>query len=276
MNLNGKTVAITGCTGGLGRELCLRLASLGANLIMVDRNPLKSQNLANEILIRYNINITSITADMEDIDSVKRATANLIKLKPNYFVANAGVYNVPRYKVSSGFDNVFQINFVSPYYIACRLSEEIKNIKIIGVGSIAHTYSVIDENDIDFKTRKSSALAYGNSKRFLMLALGEKFKDEARLSIVHPGITFTNITDHFPKLIFAIIKHPMKVIFMKPKKAVSCILEGFFQITPKGYWIGPALFDIWGKPQKKKLRASFTEDSQKAIKIAEKIYKVIK
>ncbi len=184
-------------------------------------------------------------------------------------------FALPRHIASCGYDNVFQINFVSPYYMACRFKEELPNIKIVAVGSIAHTYSVIDENDVDFKLRKSSALCYGNSKRFLMLALSEKFKNENCLSIVHTGITFTNITAHYPKLIFAIIKHPMKVIFMKPKKAVLCILKGIYITTPKGSWIGPRFFSIWGKPKTKKLKASFSSDSQKAFDIAEKIYKKI-
>ena len=37
-SLSGKTVALTGSTGGLGREICKHLVSLGANLILLDRN----------------------------------------------------------------------------------------------------------------------------------------------------------------------------------------------------------------------------------------------
>lgn len=272
MNLKGKTVAMTGCTGGLGRELCFKLASLGANLIMLDRNAQRSERLAEEILNKFNIKITRITTELEDMYSVKCSTEKLIAVKPDFFIANAGAYSIPRHTASSGYDNVFQINFVSPYYMANRLMEEIPHIKIVAVGSIAHTYSVIDKNDVDFKTRKSSALVYGNSKRFLMLALGEKFKNDNCISIVHPGITFTNITAHYPKPIFAIIKYPMKIIFMKPEKAALCILEGVFKTTPKGSWIGPRFFGIWGRPKLQKLKASFSEDSQKAFKIAEKIY----
>ena len=41
-SLVGKTVAVTGSTGGIGNELCKYLARLGANLVLVDRNPQKS------------------------------------------------------------------------------------------------------------------------------------------------------------------------------------------------------------------------------------------
>ena len=37
-SLLGKTIAVTGTTGGLGKEICKYLASLNANLILMDRN----------------------------------------------------------------------------------------------------------------------------------------------------------------------------------------------------------------------------------------------
>ena len=93
--------------------------------------------------------------------------------------------------------------------------------------------------------------------------------------MVHPGITFTNITAHYPKIIFAIIKHPMKLIFMKPKKAVLCIYEGVFTATEFGTWIGPRIFGVWGKPKKQKLKVSYSPDAKKASKTANEIYKTL-
>jgi len=36
--LDGKTIGITGSTGGLGKEICLFLGYLGANLVLINRN----------------------------------------------------------------------------------------------------------------------------------------------------------------------------------------------------------------------------------------------
>ena len=273
----GKKFAITGCTGGLGRELCFKLAEAGAELIMLDRNPQKSETLEAELKSRFGgVKVTRITTELEDINSVKAAVDQLVQLKPHFFIANAGAYSIPRHICNSGYDNVFQINFVSPYYIIRKLHEADPDIKIIAVGSIAHSYSKINENDIDFRTYKSSAKTYGNSKRYLMLALGEYFKNSPEnLAIVHPGITFTNITAHYPKIIFAIIKHPMKLIFMKPKKAVLCIYEGVFTATEFGTWIGPRIFGVWGKPKKQKLKVSYSPDAKKASKTSNEIYKTL-
>ncbi len=276
-SLCGKTVAVTGTTGGLGKELCRYLAALRANLILMDRNRERSENFAKELQNSFpGISVSLINVDLADIDSVKRATEELKLLEPDVFIHNAGAYSIPRCTVSTGFDNVFQINFVSPYYIIRELLPIFRKNggRAVAVSSIAHNYSKIDENDVDFKTRKRASLVYGNAKRYLTFALHELFKNEteATLSITHPGISFTNITAHYPKLIFAIIKYPMKLIFMKPKKASLSILRGVFEKCEYSEWIGPRLFSVWGLPKKKKLKTADSHEIAAIAKIAEEIH----
>ena len=267
-DLIGKTVAVTGSTGGLGKALCAHLASLGASLVLVDRSLERSLTHKEELTDTYGVSVTCVTAELEDTASVESAAERLCELGIDVLILNAGAYSIPRHICDSGFDNVFQINFVSQYTLARKLLPHLRERsgKVVAVGSIAHGYSKTDKNDVDFSTRKSSALAYGNSKRYLMHALYGLFEGEERasLSIVHPGITLTNITAHYPKIVFAIIKHPMKVIFMSPEKASLCILKGVFDTCERGEWIGPRAFDVWGYPKKKRL-SSISENERKHI-----------
>lgn len=278
-SLKGKRVAVSGSTGGIGVRLCGYLAQLGADLIFLDRNPKKVNGLREEILSKSPKTKTDyIKLDLEDFESVKEATETLKEKCPDIIIFNAGAYSIPRHKCSTGFDNVFQINFVSPYYIARELFPilKAKNGKIVAVGSIAHNYSKTDMTDVDFSTRKKASLVYGNAKRFLMFSLLQFFKNENGLSIVHPGITFTNITAHYPKLIFAIIKHPMKIIFMKPKIACLSILKGVFENCGRNEWIGPRIFNVWGKPLKQRLKTCSAEEQKRIFRVAEEIYKDLK
>ena len=280
-SLKGKKVAISGSTGGLGQELCLHLASLSADLILMDRNEPK----VNELMLRLQknfpkVNIYTIRLDLTDMGLVKSATEELKTLSPDIVIFNAGAYSIPRYTCDTGLDNVFQINFASGYYIAKKLLPTLQKNKgrIVAVGSIAHNYSKFDPNDIDFSLRKKASLVYGNAKRFLMFSLFELFKEEkdASLSIVHPGITFTNITAHYPKIIFMLIKNPMKIIFMRPKKAALSILKGVFQNTEYFSWIGPKFFNVWGYPKKSKLKTCDTHESKLIFQNAEEIYNNLK
>lgn len=278
-SLKGKTVVITGSTGGLGKEICKILGFLGADLILVDRNLKKSSAHRQEIISRFaKIKVTLLTADMEDMDSVKAVCEKLKNIKFDYLILNAGAYSIPRKKSSFGYDNVFQINFVSQYYIARTLAPLIKcrDGKIITVGSIAHNYSIIDKNDIDFSTRKKSNLVYGNSKRYLMCAMYKLCKDTGvDISVVHPGITFTNITAHYPPIVFAVIKHPMKVIFMPARKACLSVIKGMFDSCEKYEWIGPRIFDVWGLPKKSMLKTVSEEEYSFISSVCDNIFKPI-
>ncbi len=273
-SLKGKTVAVTGATGGLGNELCRHLCKAEADLILLDRDPEKSKALEARLKAEFPLcRISRIQVDLSDIESVFRATEELVLASPDVLIHNAGAYNIPRKIATSGYDNVFTINFVSPYYMTRRLLEKRPETHVVAVGSIAHTYSRIDQNDVDFRTRRAASKVYGNAKRYLMLALHALARDGAfSLAVVHPGISATNITAHYPKLVYALIKHPMKWIFMKPKKASLSIFEGVFTKTPYGTWIGPRIFDVWGMPRRKKLPACREDEVEKARLAADRIY----
>ncbi len=276
-SLKGKTVAISGSTGGLGRHLCRYIASLGASLVLLDRNRERSEANKNAIAEEFpGTEISLVRLDLVDIHSVADATEELRRIAPDIFIHNAGAYSIPRCTSNSGYDNVFTINFASPYYMIRELLPVIraKQGRVVIVGSIAHNYSKINESDIDFSGVKSASKVYGNAKRYLMFSLFELFKNErdANLAVTHPGITFTNITSHYPKVIFAIIKHPMKVIFMSAEKAALSIVKGFFDSTEYHTWYGPRLFNVWGLPSKKKLKTCSLQESKRIAEISEQIY----
>ena len=276
-SLEGKLVAVTGTTGGLGRELCRYIAALGGSLLLLDRDQIRSATFERELRAEFpSLSVERIHLQLEVKDSVRRATEELKGRALYAFVHNAGAYAVPRHTCSTGYDNVFSINFLSPYYMIRELLPTLRKNggRVVAVGSIAHRYSATDPADVDFSTRKKASLVYGNAKRYLMFSLFELFcrEEDVRLSVVHPGITFTNITAHYPKLIFAVIKHPMKIIFMKPHRAVLSILAGFFDESGYLEWIGPRHFDVWGLPKKKTLRSVGKEERERIFSTAERLY----
>ncbi len=279
-SLAGKTIAITGSTGGLGKPLCRYLASLGADLVLVDRSEERAKAHKEALLQEFpGCHVTLVRADLSEMTSVKNATETLLSLPLDIFIHNAGAYAIPRKTCDTGYDNVFQINFVSPYYIIRRLLPLLRARKghVMAVGSIAHNYSKIDPEDVDFSTRDKASLVYGNAKRHLMFSLLTLFESETdvTLSITHPGITFTNITAHYPPVIFAIIKHPMKIIFMPPRKAALSLLLGVFATCAPTEWIGPRVLRVWGLPRKEPLRTCKEAERGTIAARAEHIYQIL-
>ena len=274
-SLKGKTVAISGSTGGIGKELCKFFCSLSADIILIDRNKARSDALKESLLEEFpNISLKAYYVDLENISAVRELAKALQNETIDYLVLNAGAYKIPRRKGENGFENVFNINFVSPYILADALLPQIKERggRVVAVGSIAHNYSKIDVNDVDFATRKAPSKIYGNAKRYLMYSLWAREEYRDTVNIAHPGIAVTNITSHYPKLIYAIIKYPMKIIFMNPKKASLSILYALFTETKKNEWIGPRIFDVWGLPRKKTLKTCSQEEAEKISELSKEIY----
>lgn len=281
-SLTGKRIVVTGATGGLGRELCFLLAGLDADLTLACRNLLLAEKLKSDIVSKHpDANIDIVTLDLSNLDSVKTCVTELKKYNGiDVLINNAGVYNIPLKSLDSGFNNVFTINFLYTYYLTKQLLPELdkKDDSVcITLGSIAHNYSKLDESDADFSSRKKASKIYGNAKRFLMFSLFELFKNQkTRLAIVHPGITLTNMTSHYPKSINWLVKFAVGLLFPSPKTATANILLGLSTTTRYHEWVGPRLFDIWGSPKLKKLKTCTPAESQKIFEIAEKFYNDIK
>ena len=273
--LKGKTVAISGATGGLGRELCRQFCELGASLVLLDRSRERSCGLIDELKKDFpGLNAQHITVDLEDIVAVEKAVEELCRRDIDYLVLNAGAYSIPRHKCSTGYDNVFQINFVSPYYLAKRMLPRIsqRGGRIVAVGSIAHNYSKTDASDVDFSARRAASKVYGNAKRYLMFSLFGESSYGRSVAVCHPGIAVTNITAHYPKVIYALIKYPMKLIFMSAKKASLCILCALFEECGENEWIGPRVLDVWGKPRISRLKTCKASEAGRICERAEEIY----
>lgn len=276
-SLVGKRVVLFGATGGIGGELCRYILRLGGTLITVDRNAEKAAQRKAALLRTFPAaELHSVIADLEDMAAVEKACEELETLGVDVLIHNAGAYSIPRKTCDSGLDNIFQINFAAPYYITCRLLPllEARQGRVVAVGSIAHTYSKTDPNDVMFLDRCKASLLYGNAKRRLMAALPMLLREHpaVALAVTHPGITFTGITAHYPPWLFAIIKHPMKWVFMPPKAAALCVVQGLFDTTEPREWIGPSVFHIWGKPRKQTLNTIGEEERRQVDRAARETY----
>lgn len=275
-DLSGKTIAITGSTGGLGNEICKILAELGASLILLNRNKQKTQIQVEELTkITPNVHTKFLNLDMENFNTLNSVVNVLKDEKIDVLILNAGAFNLKRKTTTLGYDNIFQINFLGPYFLTKKLLPYMnKNSKAVVVGSIAHRYTNLNENDLELKSEKNSQKIYGNSKRLLMFSLFELFKSQknTKLCVTHPGITQTNITSNYPKILQPLIKIGMKTIYSSPKKACLSIVKGIFDETEPFTWIGPKRNNIWGYPKKQTLKTCSPEECAKIFEIAEKLY----
>lgn len=277
-DLQGKVIVMTGATGGLGRCVVRDLLKVNAKIIMLDRDMATMNEFSNQLRAEFpNAEIENIVIDLNQIKSIDAAVDQLIETNIDYLILNAGVYKVPVVKSQLGYNNVFQINFVSQYYLMKQLLPALQrtNGKVVAVTSLACSRVKLNEDDLDYSQQaKKAAKVYGNAKRFLTLALSEFFKDrdDVRLALVHPGITLTPLTNAKHSKLTALT---MKILFPKPEVAALNIVRGVFADLACDEWIGPKLGKIWGEPTIAKLPAASAEECAKVYNLAENICKLI-
>lgn len=280
-DLGGKTVAITGSTGGLGRELCEYFAKLNAKLLMLNRNESKTTALVRSLVEKYpSLQVDFVQVDQADFANLQEACEQLQNRKIDYLVLNAGAYNVATYQTSLGFNNIFQINFFSPYYLVKSLLPTLRkyHTKVVVVSSLACGFAKYDADDLDYSTRKAASKIYGNAKRFLTFSLQELFCDEHNVSLclTHPGVTATDMLGHYPKAINWFVKGASKLIFLSPRRAALNVLDGCFENCNYDEWIGPKIFGIWGCPKKSALKACSETERRAIFERAEELFEEVR
>ena len=274
-DLEGRTVVLTGATGGLGQYLCRYLLACNAEIVMVNRNQEKAEALCKKLKREYkNAEISSLLCDLSDMEQVKQVSAQLQQRKVDVLMLNAGTYAIPRALSAAGFDTVFQVNFLSQYYLLKALLPQLKagSGKVVVTGSIAHQFNRLNPADPDFSHRRGANNVYGNSKRFLMFAPMELLKNSGvSYAIGHPGISYTGITAAYPAEVLKIVKPGMELMFQHPELACRSVVRAVMEEIPYGHWVGPGYFDIWGRPVISPLHSCEREERKQILQLAEEM-----
>ena len=94
--ISNQVIFITGATDGLGKALALRLAEMGASLILHGRNSEKGQNLLEEIKqVTGNTKLVYYNADFSGLTEVRELADKILSSHQLFFktVVNKKSYN---------------------------------------------------------------------------------------------------------------------------------------------------------------------------------------
>ena len=193
--LEGKTLLITGCNRGIGKETVKIFATNGANIICCIR---KQSDEFDEFIMTLaaenSVEIRTILADLSEEESVKDVFRTVVKEKipVDILINNAGVATggflqmTPMAKVKE----VFQINFFSLVLITQIVSKIMMRRKqgvIINMGSVAGLDNF------------PGYTSYGSSKAAVMAftrtIANELAPYNIRVNAVAPGLTDTGMAD---------------------------------------------------------------------------------
>lgn len=203
-DFKGKLVVISGATSGIGYEVARKFASKGANLICINRDKQKSENLKNEIENDFKVKCEYILADLSSLDDTHRAADTLkkIDLSIDVIVHNAGVYLTKRELTNDDIEKVFMVQFLSSFIINYKLKDKLKlqeRAKIIMVNSEGHRFAAwgLRLDDLNWSKRHYTGLkSYGSAKLaqlLTMLCFDEFYRGSGvTINAMHPGAVKTD------------------------------------------------------------------------------------
>lgn len=190
-----KTVMITGCNRGIGREAVRLFAENGNNLICCIRKENSDfEQFVSGLRSKYGVKIETLYFDKSDESAIKNTLQPLLKEKRqiDVLINNAGVATGGLLQMTSmtQLREVFQINFFSQVLITQMISKLMMRQKsgvIINMGSVAGLDSF------------AGYTAYGSSKAAVMsftrIIARELASYNIRVNAIAPGLTDTNMAN---------------------------------------------------------------------------------
>lgn len=188
-----KTVLITGCNRGIGKEAVRLFAEKGYNLICcIRRENEEFSAFVDDLKGQHGINVDILYFDMTDEDSIKEALKPILKERRqiDILINNAGIATGGFLQMTSmkQLKEVFQINYFSHVLITQLITKLMMRQKsgcIINMGSVA---------GID---NFAGYTAYGASKAAMMAFTRTIARELApyniRVNAIAPGLTDTGM-----------------------------------------------------------------------------------
>jgi retinol dehydrogenase-14 len=197
----GKTVLVTGGTGGIGRATAMGLAMMGANLGITGRDRGRTEQAAAEIRTASGGQVDMFVADLSSQSEVRRLADEVLQACPrlDVLVNNVGGYWNTRHVTADGLERTFALDYLAPFLLTNLLLDRLKQsapARVVTVASNAHTTGRIDFDDLQSERSYSGSRAYSQSKLGNVLFTYELARRLQATSVtanaLHPGVVSTS------------------------------------------------------------------------------------
>lgn len=213
-SLDGRRALITGAAGGLGKVFAETLASLGADLILVDLANTQLNEFSAELEIQWSVNVETIECDLEVQDQRNQLIAEVLAAgkELSILVNNAALvgtsdlvgWAVPFEEQSiDTWRRAIEVNLTAVFDLCQGLTPLLNATQNASIINIASIYGL---NAPDWSLYEGTSLgnpaAYGVSKGGLIQLtrwLSTTLAPNVRVNAISPGGIFRNQPDEFVK-----------------------------------------------------------------------------
>jgi NAD(P)-dependent dehydrogenase (short-subunit alcohol dehydrogenase family) len=171
MNLDGKTILITGSTDGVGRLVALRLAEAGAEVLVHGRDSGRGESLLAEMRAKGNGKGRFYRADLASLAETRALAEAVARDHPRLqlLINNAGLGSGPRRNERStsrdGNELRFAVNYLSGFlltHLLLPLLQKSAPARIVNVASLGQ--QPLDFADVMLTRGYDGGRAYSQSK----------------------------------------------------------------------------------------------------------------
>lgn len=192
---NEKVAIITGGSSGIGEEISITLAELGAQVVIVNRNKISGKKVENKITSR-GYKALHITADISKIGDIDRLINEVLKRfgRIDVLINSAGI-NIRKpieNFTEEDWNKIINVNLKGVFFCCQKVGEKMakqKYGKIVNIGSVA-AEQVLPLRSI---YNGSKAGIHTISKSMAI----EWAKHNINVNVVAPGMIITPLTKKF-------------------------------------------------------------------------------
>jgi retinol dehydrogenase-14 len=231
--MGGKTALITGGTSGIGKATAVALAAMGANVVVVGRNPERGGAAVEEIKAQsHSESVELMLADLSVQSEVRELAEESLERHDRLDVLanNAGLVQSKRTETPDGIETTLATNHLAPFLLTnllLELLEQSAPSRVITVTSEAQRWGTMDFEDLQSRRNYRGFPVYGMTKLaniMFTFELAERLEGTGvTANCLHPGSVGTNFGQN-NRGVMALFFRTFKPFMRSPEQGADTLI----------------------------------------------------
>lgn len=225
-DMTGKTVLITGSTGGIGMETARGLAGLGASVILAGVDPARAGHAARDVRRSAGHDrVSALTADLTGLDGMLRLASQVAERCDalDVLVNNVGVNSPRRELTIDGVEKMFAAHVLAPFTLTHLLLPKLKragHARVVNLTGGIPGGPIDHDNLLGERRFTGWTFSHYNHTKTMTMALTARLARELRgtgvtVNVVYPGHGYTPMNRSIPIAAFPRLYRPIAPLILR-------------------------------------------------------------